>query len=153
MKDVYFKKRRIVMTFVVFAGIFSVVFVFLLANKDKIFNNPKDFSLNYKTVQEGEKINISKELIKIKKIGDISFEKSNITYKNGVSELKSKVTNGSTDKTNLRFKIIFMNNNKEIIAEAIAFVGSIKANEIKCINSYITADVSNAKDIVYELMD
>jgi hypothetical protein len=36
---------------------------------------------------------------------------------------------------------------------AVGFVGKIAENETKYIDSYITADVLNAKDIIYEIME
>lgn len=117
-------------------------------NQNAKTNEPK----NYTTNLDGNKINVSKDVAENKKVGDILIEKSKIVYQNGTSLLTSKVTNDSVAKDNLRFKVKFVGNDGKTIAESVGFVGQIKANETKYIDSYITLDVANAKDVVYELM-
>jgi len=68
-------------------------------------------------------------------------------------KLTSEVTNYSVVKDNLRFKVKFVANDATTIAESVGFVGKIAENETKYIDSYITADVSNAKGIIYEIME
>jgi hypothetical protein len=98
------------------------------------------------------KVNTSTDVAKDKKVGDILIEKNALIYEGGVSKLTSKVTNGGAAIENLRFKVKFIANDGTVIAESVAYIGSIKTNETRYVNSDITLDVSNAKELVYELM-
>lgn len=135
---------------VLVAVILIVVGGVFLVNKmnDK---KPKK-SVNYVT-QGQNKINTSENVAKDKKVQNILLEKSEIIYENGTSKLTSKVTNNSEAKDNLRFKVKFIANDGTVIAESIGFVGQIKSKETKYIYSYITIDVSNANDIIYQIIE
>lgn len=108
---------------------------------------------NYTETETGTKVNTSEEVSKDKEVANVLLEESKIIYENGMSKLTSKVTNDATAKDNLRFKVKFLDNAGTVMAESVGFVGQIKANEVKYIDSYITLDVSNAKSITYELME
>ncbi len=128
----------------------------ILSNRNLINsqnNNTEQNLPNYVATLEGSKINISEGVVTDKKVGNILLERSQIVYLNGTSKLTSKVTNDNVVKDNLRFKIKFIANDGSIISESVGYVGSIKENETKYIDSYITADVSNSKNLVYEIME
>jgi hypothetical protein len=109
-------------------------------------------TVNYVATTDGNKVNMSKDVVTNKKVENILLERSQIVFKDGTSKLTSKVTNDGIAKDNLRFKVKFIANDGSDIAESVGFVGSIKGNETKYIDSYITLDVSNARNIVYEIM-
>ena len=150
--------RNLIATGVILIGIIIIIImaVNILGNKNKTNNNVSNVvtenTTNYTTTTDGNKVNTSTDVATDKKVGNILLEKSQITYEKGTSKLTSKVTNDSVAKDNLRFKVTFIANDGSTIAASVGFVGSIKANETKYIDSYITADVSNAKSITYEIM-
>jgi len=151
-------KRKIISVGLILIAIIVIVIMAVnaLGNKNKVNNNVSNVvtenTTNYTATTEGNKVNTSEEVAADKKVGNILLEKSQIVYENGTSKLTSKVTNDSVVKDNLRFKVKFIANDGSTIAESVGYVGSIKANETKYIDSYITADVSNAKSITYEIM-
>lgn len=114
--------------------------------------NTEDVGKNYTETEDGTKVNTSEDVAKDKVVSDVLLEQSKIVFENGTSKLTSKVTNNEVAKDNLRFKVKFIANDNSVMAESVGFAGKIKANEVKYIDSYITIDVSNAKDVVYELM-
>ena len=157
MNEFESKRKLISIGLILLAGIIIVMLaVNILGNKNKTNNAATPATqetTNYTTTTDGNKVNTSTEVASDKKVGEILLEKSSITYENGTSKLTSKVTNDSTSKDNLRFKVKFIANDGSTIAESVGFVGAIKENETKYIDSYITADVSNAKNITYEIME
>ncbi|MDD2627914.1 MAG: hypothetical protein PHR25_03505 [Clostridia bacterium] len=112
----------------------------------------KKESINYESNLDGSKINMNEEIAKDQKIGNILIEKSNITYENGISKLTSKVTNNGVAKENLKFTIKLIGNNGNTLAELIGLVGKIEVGQTKYISSKITKDITNAKQIVYEII-
>lgn len=149
--------RKILSILIVLVGIVVIVIMAIMflgkGNKSNSGGKQITNTTNYELTTDGNKVNTSTEVTADKKVGEILLEKSQITYVDGISKLTSKVTNDSVSRSNLRFKVKFISNDGSVIAESVGFVGSIKANETKYIDSYITLDVSNAKDIKYELMD
>ena len=109
--------------------------------------------LNYEETETGGKSNTSERLAQDKIVKGVTITKSKLVYENGMAKLSSNVVNDSEEKENLRFKIKFISNDGEVISETIGLVGKIKANEVRTIDSYITFDVVNAKDVVYEIID
>jgi len=107
---------------------------------------------NYVESTDGTKVNTSEQVAEVKEVENVLLEQSKIVFNNGTSLLTSKVTNDGIAKENLKFKVKFMANDGSVIAESVGFVGKIKANEIKYIDSYITLDISNSKNVIYELM-
>lgn len=122
-------------------------------NQGNIDSQIDELEKNYTETEDGTKVNTSEDVSKDKEVANVLLEESKIIYENGMSKLTSKVTNDAIAKDNLRFKVKFLDNGGTVIAESVGFVGQIKANEIKYIDSYITLDVSNAKSITYELME
>jgi len=158
MEKNFESKRKIIsIGLVVIAAVIIVVMaVSILGKGNKVNNGVTEGTkntTNYTTTADGNKVNTSEQVAADKKVGKILLEKSKIVYENGTSKLTSKVTNDSVAKDNLRFTVKFIANDGSIIAQSVGYVGAIKANETKYIDSYITADVSNAKNITYEIME
>jgi mannitol-specific phosphotransferase system IIBC component len=150
------KRKTIAIVLAVLAGIVIVIMgasILNKGNKTNNTNNATQNTINYVATNDGNKVNTSEQVATDKKIGQILIEKSAIVYEKGTSKLTSKVTNDSLAKDNLRFTVKFIANDGSVIAQSVGFVGSIKENETKYIDSYITADVSNVKDITYEIME
>ena len=146
---------RLLIIAIVFVIAIIVVIVAVNKNKPNVVSEtqqPASVEKNYTQTADGTKVNTSQELSQNKQVGDVILEQSKIVYSNGTSLLTSKVTNNGAAKDNLRFKVKFIANDGSEIAEAIGFVGQIKANETKYIDSSITLDTSNAKNVVYELI-
>lgn len=158
MNDKGLERNKWLIILIVSVVIVAVVVGIILINKrgsnkdnknQQVITNTK----NYTEQADGTKVNTSGELSKTKIVENITIEKSELVYKNGTSKLTSKVTNNGVAKENLRFKIKFIANDGTTISESVGFLGAIKENEIKYIDSSITFDVLNAKDITYEIMD
>jgi len=132
-----------------------IVIVIVNRNNSNAINQGKKTNnndLNFTESADGTKTNVSQELLKNKQVGDVVLEQSKIVYNNGTSLLTSKVTNNGIAKDNLSFKVKFIANDGSVMAEAVGYVGKINANETKIIDSYITIDTSNSKDVTYELV-
>lgn len=135
-----------------------LLIVFIFGNKSNTNNNTLNNtnineSTNYEVTSDGAKVNTSEEVASTQKVGNILIEKSSIIYENGMSKLTSKVTNDSVAKENLRFTIKFIGNDGKVIAQSIGLAGKIGANQTKYIDSNVTDDVTNAKSIVYEILE
>jgi hypothetical protein len=143
-------------TLIILGVILVIIVISVIVSINKKNNNTAQQTNtakeNFVVAADGTKTNTSEEVAKDKQVGDVLLEKSKIVFENGTSKLTSKVTNNGIAKDNLRFKVKFLANDGSIITESVGFVGKIKANEVKQIDSYITLDISNAKNIVYELM-
>jgi len=146
---------RLLILGVIFVIAIIIVIVTVNKNKSNAENGDKaakNIETNYTESSDGTKVNTSENVSKVKEVGNVKLEQSKIVYSAGTSKLTSKVTNNGIAKDNLRFKVKFMANDGSVIAEAIGFVGKIKADEVKYIDSYITIDTSNSKDVIYELI-
>jgi uncharacterized protein (UPF0333 family) len=151
------KRNNISVLLLLLAVVIIVIMAIgILGGKNKKNNVANDVvadTTNYVATPDGNKVNTSEEVTADKKVGNILIEKSQIVFEKGTSKLTSKVTNDSIAKENLRFTVKFIANDGSTIAESVGYVGKIGASETKYIDSYITADVSNAKNIVYEIME
>lgn len=130
--------------------IITLVTVILVLNNSQV-DNGLVRSLNYNELVDGTKVNISEEVTKNKQVQDILIEQSKIRFSGGTSKLTSKVTNNGETKDNLMFTVRFIANDNSTIAESIGYIGQIKSGEVKYIDSGIIMDISNAKDLVYEI--
>ena len=110
-------------------------------------------NINYSINIEGNKVNTSEEVAIDKKVGNLLLEKNQIIYINGLSKITSKLTNDSIAKDNLSFKVKFIANDGSTIAESVKLIGVIKENEVIDIDFDVNVDVSNAKNIIYEIID
>lgn len=146
------------MRWVIVVAVIIVLIVAIIAinnngkNNNNVGNQTEDVGKNYTETENGTKVNTSEDVAEDKVVSEVLLEQSKIVFENGTSKLTSKVTNNAVAKDNLRFKVKFIANDNSVMAESVGFAGKIKANEVKYIDSYITIDVSNAKDVVYELM-
>ena len=137
--------------------VIAIIVVIASVNKNKNIvvdetQQPTNVETNFTQAADGTKVNTSEELSQTKEVGDVIIKQTKLVYSNGTALLTSTVTNNGIAKDNLRFKIKFIANDGSVIAEAIGFVGQIKANQTTTISSSITLDTSNAKDVVYELI-
>lgn len=150
------RKKLVIWLIIGIVAIAAIVIVVMAVNGNKnkvsVKTPTETTEKNYTETAEGTKVNTSVEVSKEKKVAEVLLEQSKIVYENGMSKLTSKVTNNGAAKDNLRFKVKFIGNDGSVIAESVGFVGQINANEVKYIDSYITLDVSNSKDVTYELM-
>jgi len=146
------RKSKLIIFGVILFVIVMAIIISINKNNTEIVEQPNTEKENFVEATDGTKTNTSEDVAKDKEVGDVLLEKSKIVFENGTSKLTSKVTNNGIAKDNLRFKVKFIANDGSIISESVGFVGKINANEVKQIDSYITLDISNAKDIVYELM-
>jgi len=161
MKENFESRRQIIsLVLILIAGLVIIYMAVSILGKGNKVNNEANTvtpninnTTNYTTTIEGNKVNTSEEVATDKKVGNILIEKSQIVFENGTSKLTSKVTNDSIAKDNLRFKVKFVANDGTTIAESVGYVGKIVENETKYIDSYITSDVSNANNIIYEIME
>jgi hypothetical protein len=109
---------------------------------------------NFIITEGTSKLNTSETVTADKKVGNILIQNSKIEYEQiKGSTLTAKVTNDSVAKENLRVKVTFIANDGSTVAETVALVGKVESNETKYINAGTTIDVTNAKDISYEIVE
>lgn len=138
------KLRKFILIDIVIIIIIGVIFF----DKDnKVVNDIK----NYATTTFASITNTNKKQSD-NNVENVILEKSEIEVTNGISKLTTKITNDSTEKNNFRFKVKFIAADGSTTAELSVYVGVLKAKEIKYMVSYITADVSKVKNIVYEIL-
>ena len=107
---------------------------------------------NMNTVSNYKSNNIMKNVSEGFKSGDLLFEQNEIVYGKVISRLNSKITNNGSVIENLRFKAKFIALDGTLIAEIVGYVGRIKTNETKYVDSYITADISDLRAVMYEII-
>jgi len=107
---------------------------------------------NIDTVSNYKSNNIMKNVSEGFKSGDLLLEKNEVVHGKEVSRLTSKITNNGGVRENLRFKAKFIALDGTIITEIVGYVGRIKTNETKYINSYITKDISDSRLVTYEII-
>jgi hypothetical protein len=150
----YQRQRKIASTIVILIGVIIIValaVIFLGKKENTQLQTEND--KNYTQSATGVKVNTSTDVSKDKTVNGVVLSSNTLVYEDGMTKLNSKVTNDATEKANLRFKVKFMDNDGNVMAESVGYVGQISANETKYIDSYITTDVVNAKDIVYEVIE
>lgn len=108
--------------------------------------------INYSQASIISKLDTNGKNTKVQVIGDVQIEQTRMINVAGTSILTSKVTNIGAAKENLRFKVKLLGSDGSTLAEVMGYVGKIKTNETKYIDSYISKNVLNAKDIEYKLL-
>lgn len=155
--------RKAIAIILIIVAILIIVIMAVSANRgnkktaeDNTTNeNTVQNQVNYQENADGSKVNTSDKVSEDKKVGDVTIEKSNLVYENGMSKLTSKVTNNGSDLENLEFTVKFLDNNgKEIDTNGVEIkgaVGPIKKGEVKYLDLSLTQDVTNAADVVYTI--
>lgn len=150
------KKIAIVLSIIVIIALI-IILVNILNNKDKIELSTKSSMnlgvINYISTKDGEKKNISSEIEKPKKASDVLITDSKIIYTNNISKLTAKITNSQYSKDNLKLNIKFIANDGSVLGKIDATIGSIGSSGIKYISTNVNSDVSNARDIIYEIIE
>ncbi len=146
--------KLLILLIVIVTATILVMFVAMNVGNLGIFfgNNilTNSANTNYNETSNIAKIDLNeKSNIKMK---DILLEQNRIISIGGTSILTTKVVNKGIVKDNLRFKVKFVNSNNSIVAEVIGYVGRLKTNETKYIDSFISKNISNIKNITYEIM-
>jgi hypothetical protein len=147
-------------------AIIIIVTIAIIATKNSSVNNTNtngsttnstttnNVAENFIVTEGTNKLNTSKQVTADKKVGNILIQNSKIEYdKTKGSTLTAKVTNDATAKDNLKLKVKFIANDGSVMAETVALVGKADANQIKYISAGTTIDVTNAKDISYEVVE
>lgn len=155
-KSINQRQRKVVAAEIISFAIIVITLMTITVLSRSTSNNKliqsKDEDTNYALDKGGVVVNTSKSIAKDKTVQGIVLSENKIVYENGMSKLQSKVINDGNERANLKFSVKFISNDGSVIAESIGFVGDIKANETKYIDSYITLNVVNAKDVVYEVL-
>ena len=155
--------RGIILSVAIAVIIIGTILIIAIKNGGENNTNEVDGTISTSTSQNTQenfiltdgtnKLNTSKQVAADKKVGNILIQNSKIEYDEKGSLLTAKVTNDSVAKDNLRLKVKFIANDGTAIAETVALLGKVAANESKYINAGITIDETNVKDITYEIMN
>ena len=98
-------------------------------------------------LEDGTKINISKEFNTAKSYKNLEISNIQYTEKNGMTVMIADIKNVGTTKHEKEIvKIEIIGENGEIITELKPVIGEIEAGEMIKLNASVTADVANAKD-------
>ena len=137
-----------------------VVLVGILLNvvfkKDKTPNNPqvgienKQEEVNNEFVYEmedGSKLNVSEELQKEKKVGNLKVSNIQLKETKGITTLLADVENtGKTESAERMLKIEVIDKNGKEIATIRCPIDPVKPGEKVQLNTSITANIANAYD-------
>ncbi len=141
------KKTTIILSIIaVIAAVIITVNIFKKDSKDK------ETSKNYIENKDGTKVNTSEDIKKDKEVEGIKIQKQSLIYSNGSSKLISNITNTTSETKTVSFKIFFIDETGQVIIEALGYVGNVMPGETRQLDSEITTDVSNAKDVKYEVI-
>lgn len=106
---------------------------------------------NYEELMDGTKNNISSKIKQVKKAGDLTITDTKILYTKGITSITAKVTNLGSSLDSLKFNIKLIATDGSVKKEIQGEIGSIKANEEKYLKTSITQDLTDVKDIIYEI--
>lgn len=105
-------------------------------------------------LDDGTKINTSKEFNSAKTYGNLSISNMQFTESNGVSVMLADVTNnGSSTHEPEIVKVTVLGDNDQVITEIKPVIGKIEPGETVKLNASITADVANARNFKIEAND
>ena len=133
------KIKTLILCIVLFIALMSVIIAYIVFNGNYFNTNNQINS----TIE-----NVSKNKI----VEDVSFQKDKIINGDKISKLTTKVTNNGAVKENLRFTAQFIASDGIILGQTTGYVGNMKTDEIKYIDSYITENISNTSRIIYEII-
>ena len=90
------------------------------------------------------------EYLKDQKVGEISFEKAQLVYEDGITTLSVEMHNNGISDYNLSYVSINVKDENDNVSTLIGYVGdTLKKGEGKIITASIDKDLSNSKDIEY----
>lgn len=114
-------------------------------NNDGQGNNP---------TEQQPQVNTNTGVIEDKVLEEFTFTNTSMIYENNETTLVTTVTNTSTETSYLKeFLINAKDSEGNIIVTLKGFVGeSIPAGESKIITSYVSADLTKANSISYEIV-
>jgi cytochrome c-type biogenesis protein CcmE len=157
------KNRKMILAILVLAVIFATITIVISIKSARNNTTSNGSSSNTTTNQTADnfivtegtnKLNTSTQVTADKKVGNILIQNSKIEYDQiKGSTLTAKVTNDSVVKDNMKLKVKFIANDGSTISETVALVGKADANQVKYISAGTTIDVTNAKDVVYEIVE
>lgn len=158
MKEKYEDQLKTIMFLLVI--IIAILLIMLIAlnisSLEKYFGSSKKVSniqTNYNQASIITEINTNGNSLTNQETNDVSLEQTRLVYVAGTSILTSRITNNGVTKNNFRFRVKFVSYGGSTITEVTVYVGRIKDNETKYIDSYIYKDISNLKSIVYEIIE
>lgn len=140
-------KKKIVMLGIVICVLILIIVLFVINS-----NNNKKNDVKIKNDYGDVKVNTNNGVTGDKKVGDLTFTNTSMIEKNGITTLKTTITNNSKDSKYISsFTIYIKDRNDKIITELIGYVGSeLGTGESKIITSAITDDITNAYSVEYK---
>ncbi|MEG0283030.1 MAG: FxLYD domain-containing protein [Clostridia bacterium] len=101
------------------------------------------------TVFGGDKIE-AKKVVKGQKLEVVD---TNLTFKDGITQVKATVANKSNEKkTNVSLKMTFLDKDNKEIAVMRGYVGDLEKGKSGDINAGITKNITDAADVKYEII-
>lgn len=98
-------------------------------------------------MEDGSKLNVSEEMQKEKRVGDLKITNVQLKERKGITTLLADIENiGQSDIEEKILTIEILNKSKEVIVKVKAPIDNIKAGEKVQLNTSVTADVSSAYD-------
>ncbi|MNF02412.1 hypothetical protein D3C80_2015520 [compost metagenome] len=76
-----------------------------------------------------------------------------MVYENGMSNFNAVVVNRGSEIKELKYQITLLDSQGKEITKFLGYVGDIRENREKQIHVTVTMDISNAKDILYEISE
>lgn len=146
------KNTRILIVAVALILIIAIVLV--IGNKQK--RNEKDLAKrveesivedNVRSLEDGTKLNTSKELEKTKKIDGLEITNIQLKENGGITTLIADVKNPTKqDKEKVKIKVETLDETGKTIVTLRGKIEPIKAGETTKLNMAVTVDVANAYD-------
>ena len=150
------KEKKVLIIVILILAVIGI-FVILVTNNNKKEKNNNTLNQNIfeekyvSVLEDGTKLNISKEFNETKKYKDLEISNIQYTEKDGMTVLLADVTNvGDTIQKEEIVKVVVFGENDEILTDFKTIIEEIKPGETKQINASVTADFANAKDFKIE---
>ncbi len=143
---------KITVVIVIILVITLIILNVIKKNNNYINIDDTQSTKNHTENENGTKTNISEELKIEQNIEGLNIKCVNLEYLNNDTKLITNVTNTTSELKNVNLKIYFCDEKGRTIEESFGYLGKILPNETKQIKTRITTDVSNTKNIKYEIV-
>lgn len=144
------KKNEKNIIFILIVITIVVIIIAFVRNNNKIENETKGNEVEEKYVdilEDGTKLNNSKQLQKEKKIDGLDITNLQLTEKDNLTVLLGTITNNTGEtKGDYFVNIKILDENGNEIETVTGYIGEIKAGGTSQLNCGVTADYANAYD-------
>lgn len=145
------KKSEIKMILIIILVGIAIIGIISLISNNKNKENTEEGKTESQVVEQGGvKENTSSKLKEEKEVNGLKVNGISVTEQNGVASIRANITNTTgIEQDEFPIKIQLKNKNGEVLQEVGAYVGKMKADEIRQISASVNMQVDEIYDIEF----